>query len=103
MTTTSSARRQRPAEARGELLGPAVEVRLEGDDQPSGPGHRAGGRELRGDLGGVVGVVVVHAHAADRALELEAAVHAAEAGQPVDQLRGRQAQLEARRAGPPRC
>ena len=38
-------------------------------------------REGRGDLGGVMGVVVHHAHAGDLSLELEAALDADEARQ----------------------
>ena len=82
------------AEPVGELQGAAVEVRLEGHHQPAAAGHGAGGAQLRADLGGVVGVVVVDADAADHALELEPAVHAAEPGQAVDQSLGRQPQLQ---------
>ena len=68
----------------GELLREqpraAVEVRLVHGDDAAVADDGARGGQGGGDLGRVVRVVVVHAHAADGAVQLEAALGAAELG-----------------------
>ena len=86
---------ERPAELAGEGLGTAVEVRLEGDDQPPLAGHLAGGPQRGGELGRVVGVVVVDPHARRDALELEPATGTTEAGQSGGELVEGQAEPQA--------
>ena len=55
-------------------------------DQPAVADDGPGRAQLRVDLGGVVGVVVVDEHATGLALELEAAAHSAERREPVEQF-----------------
>src|SRR5690606_1449172 len=71
--------------------GAAVQVRLEHRDHPAaarplGPGVQGGaGRlQVRGDLGGVVGVAVVDGDAGRLALELEAAGRPGEVAEAAD-------------------
>ena len=61
--------------------GAGDQVRLEGDDQATVAGHRAGGLEVAADLAGVVGVAVVDPHSPGLALALHAPAGAGEGGQ----------------------
>ena len=62
---------ERSAEALGEDPRPAVEVRLERDDQPAGADEIPRGGQVGDELGRVVGVAVDHPDAAHGALELQ--------------------------------
>src|SRR5207247_7299542 len=69
---------QRLAEPLGEVKRPRIEMRLEEGEDPALFGEPAGGLEGRGDLGGVVAVVVEEANACDLARLLKAPTRAAE-------------------------
>ena len=69
-------------------------MRLEHDDDPAAAGHVAGGGQVGGQLGRVVGVAVVDPDAGGGALVLEPAPGAGEGRQPLAQPLEREAQPE---------
>ena len=69
---------ERLAELLGEMLGAAVQMRLEDDDQPAAARDLPGSGQRGAQLGRMVGVVVEDADAARLALELEPAAGAGE-------------------------
>ena len=85
----SAKRLEGARELGGQQPGAAVEVRLEDRQQPPGADDAAGRGERRGEFGGVVGEVVVDAHAAHLALEFEAALGPLEPGDRRQSLAGR--------------
>ena len=66
MTTTSSASPSAAPNSAAKSLGAAEQVRLEHDDDPAAAGHLAGGAQVGGQLGRVVGVAVEDPDAARR-------------------------------------
>ena len=88
-------------EGLGELLREqtraAVQVRLVHRDDATVADHRAGGGQRGGDLGRVMGVVVVHADTADGPVQFEATLGAAEGRDRGE--RGRRVEPEADQDG----
>src|SRR5262249_60505699 len=85
---------ERRQELLPEMLRPRVAMGLEDRDDPAiepGLGGGQGGTDLRG----MMTVVVHHEHALGLALDLEAALHAREAGQRLLDLSERHLEVEA--------
>src|SRR5439155_8973959 len=70
--------RERAGDRRGEVARPRVEVRLEEHEQPAAVRFRACRRERRGDLAGVMAVVVEEADAVRLPARLEPPARTAE-------------------------